>query len=70
MQTPHGPDVDHLVQTIDRAIDQLVDVKDSLLEGKPGAIHALVRAVDAVYYARKQAVKMGSSVLPRVENLF
>lgn len=57
-------DLDHLLGTIDRAIEQLQDAKKLLNESNRGALHSIVRAAEASTYARRLATKMAKTVMP------
>lgn len=57
-------DLEHLLETIDRAVEQLNVAKSLLQSGEKGALHRLVEAASMTTYARHLAVKMAKQVLP------
>ncbi len=55
-------DVTHLIQTLDRAIEQLSNARKLLQEGQKGALHSIVEGSSMATYARKLAVKLAQAL--------
>ena len=57
-------DLAHLIESLDKAIDQLNTAKQLLEAQKQGALHCIVNGASMAAYARKLSVRMARSVLP------
>ena len=55
-------DLTHLIQSLDRSIEQLTNARKLLQEGKRGALHSIIEGASMAAYARKVAVRLAKAL--------